>query len=369
MDKRYQIFVSSTYTDLREERQRVIQTLMEMDCIPSGMELFPAADEEQWEFMKKVIDDCDYYLLIIGGRYGSLTSEGLSYTEKEYDYAVEKGIKVIALIHGKPEEIPSGKSESEPELREKLNKFRGKVAQSRIVKFWEKASDLPGIVALSLSKTIKMYPAVGWVRADQIASTELLNEVNELRKNKERLETEVEKLKSRLEGSAFTAQEEADFNYIYSRIKGFQQAKCHVSRSDDKKNPNKGCFIKYSLIKALYRFIMEPDERAFRKGNVYDILNLLPKQVLESKSFSRYLRQGYTFDNFHLQERTKSLLATLGLLTPHVYTDEKGFGGKEVVTAFRFSEKLFRFISWLDYYDKVKDEPDIEFVEFLESAH
>ncbi len=55
---------------------------MEMDCIPAGMELFPAIDEGQWEFIKKVIDDCDYYLLIIGGRYGSVAEDGLSYTEK-----------------------------------------------------------------------------------------------------------------------------------------------------------------------------------------------------------------------------------------------------------------------------------------------
>ena len=99
MDKRYQIFVSSTYADLKEERQRVIQALMEMDCIPAGMELFPAADEEQWLFIKKVIDDCDYYLLVLGGRYGSTTSDGISYTEKEFDYAVSIGLKVVALIH------------------------------------------------------------------------------------------------------------------------------------------------------------------------------------------------------------------------------------------------------------------------------
>ncbi|AHK17554.1 DUF4062 domain-containing protein [Thalassolituus oleivorans] len=103
MDKRYQVFVSSTYADLKEERQHVIQALMEMDCIPAGMELFPAADEEQWEFIKKVIDDCDYYLLVIGGRYGSTTDDGISYTEKEFDYAVQKGLKVVALIHGAPD--------------------------------------------------------------------------------------------------------------------------------------------------------------------------------------------------------------------------------------------------------------------------
>ena len=124
MEKRYQVFVSSTFADLEDERQKVIQTLMELDCIPSGMEIFLAADEEQWEFIKKIIDDCDYYLLIIGGRYGSATHDGISYTQKEYEYAIERGMKVIALLHGNPGEIPTNKSESDPQLREKLQGFR-----------------------------------------------------------------------------------------------------------------------------------------------------------------------------------------------------------------------------------------------------
>ena len=148
MDKRYQVFVSSTYADLRQERQRVIQTLMEMDCIPSGMELFPAVDEEQWEFIKRIIDDCDYYLLIIGGRYGSTTSEGLSYTEKEYDYAIGNGIKVIALLHANPDDISVAKSDIDPELRRRLKSFREKVAKNRLVKFWKNAEELPRLVAL-----------------------------------------------------------------------------------------------------------------------------------------------------------------------------------------------------------------------------
>jgi hypothetical protein len=195
MDKRYQVFVSSTYADLQQERQRVIQTLMEMDCIPSGMELFPAADEEQWEFIKRVINDCDYYLLIIGGRYGSTTPEGISYTEKEYDYAIEKGVKVIALLHSNPDDIPVGKSEIVPELRGRLKAFREKVSKNRLVKFWKAADELPGLVALSLSKTIKTYPAIGWIKADQAATTDLLNEVNELRKKNEDLQRQVIELR------------------------------------------------------------------------------------------------------------------------------------------------------------------------------
>ena len=68
-DKRYQVFVSSTYDDLQDERKEVMQALLELDCIPAGMELFPASSEDQWSLIKRVIDDCDYYILIIGGRY------------------------------------------------------------------------------------------------------------------------------------------------------------------------------------------------------------------------------------------------------------------------------------------------------------
>lgn len=187
MDKRYQIFISSTFTDLKEERQAVMQALMEMDCIPAGMELFPAADEEQLIFIKKIIDDCDYYVLILGGRYGSVTEDGISYTEKEFDYAVEKGKKVVALIHGAPDQLPVSKSDVSDVARAKMSDFRRKVSTGRMVKFWNDLDQLPGLVVLSLQKTIKMYPAPGWVRGNQAASSDVLNQINELRIENERL--------------------------------------------------------------------------------------------------------------------------------------------------------------------------------------
>jgi hypothetical protein len=134
-EKRFQVFISSTYTDLQEERRKVMQTIMEMDCIPAGMELFPAVDEEQFNFITKIIDDCDYYIIIIGGRYGNLTDEGISYTEKEYDYAVAKGIKVLAFLHRRTRSIPVDKSEALPEAQAKLSAFREKVSSGRLVTY------------------------------------------------------------------------------------------------------------------------------------------------------------------------------------------------------------------------------------------
>jgi hypothetical protein len=188
MDKRYQVFISSTFTDLQEERAKVQQAVMELECIPAGMEAFPAIDEDQFEFIKKVIDDCDYYLLVIGGRYGSVSEEvGLSYTEMEYDYAVSKGIKVIVFLHEDPDSLPVRKSEQSDESKKKLSAFRQKASTGRLVRFWSNADELPGLVSTSLSKTIRTYPAVGWVRANTLASSEVYKELNDIRKENDRL--------------------------------------------------------------------------------------------------------------------------------------------------------------------------------------
>ena len=185
--KRYQVFISSTYTDLIEERRRVYDALTKVDCIPAGMEQFAALDEEQFEFIKKVIDDCDYYLVIIGGRYGSLAPDGLAYTEKEYDYAVSKGIKVIALLHGEPRSLSEAKIELDPDARKKLEDFRKKVQTGRLVSYWKNPDQLAGEALAAMVKVIKVYPAVGWVRGDQAASLDVLNELNALRKENQTL--------------------------------------------------------------------------------------------------------------------------------------------------------------------------------------
>jgi hypothetical protein len=86
MDKRYQVFISSTFIDLKDERQAVLRAILELDHMPAGMELFPAADDSAWQLIKDVIDASDYYVLIIGGRYGSLDETGLSSHRKTAPY-------------------------------------------------------------------------------------------------------------------------------------------------------------------------------------------------------------------------------------------------------------------------------------------
>lgn len=197
MDKRYQVFVSSTYTDLIEERQLVTKTLLTMNCIPAGMEMFPASDEAQFEFIKRVLNDCDYYLLILGGRYGTLTTEGeISYTEREYDYAVDESITVVAILHRDPDSLPRNKTELTAKAQKKLEAFREKVSKGRMVSFWDDSTGLQGQVALGMINAISQFPGVGWIRADKAASDDLLNHNYSLREERDALKRQLEEATS-----------------------------------------------------------------------------------------------------------------------------------------------------------------------------
>ena len=218
MEKRYQVFVSSTYDDLEKERQEVMRALLELDCIPAGMELFPASDDDQWSLIKKVIQESDYYIVIIGGRYGSIGPDGFSYTEMEYRYAVECGKPVSAFLHKRPDSIPSGKTEKDSDGIKRLNEFRA-FAQAKMCRFWETPADLGAVVSRSLTQLIKSHPATGWVKADQVPSKSSVEEILRLRKMVEDLEAELERVKMEPPkgvGDLAQGEEEYEVNFSFS---------------------------------------------------------------------------------------------------------------------------------------------------------
>ncbi|MBW8825494.1 MAG: DUF4062 domain-containing protein [Acidobacteria bacterium] len=196
-ERRFQVFVSSTYLDLLAERQAVIHALLSCDAFPAGMELFPAADDDAWTLIQRVIDDSDYYLLVVGGKYGSVDPvDDVSYTEKEYDHAVARGKPVLAFLHGDPGQIPAKLTERSEDMQAKLDAFRKKVEGSKHVKYWTSADGLAGQVALSFNRFAKQYPAVGWIRADQATETESLRALSEARTRIDELERQVKTIRT-----------------------------------------------------------------------------------------------------------------------------------------------------------------------------
>lgn len=194
MEIKHQIFVSSTFKDLIDERKEVIHALLELDCIPAGMELFPAADEDAWSLIKEIIDGCDYYVLILAGKYGSTNDSGIGYTEMEFDYAVSKGKPIICFLHENIENLPASKVESSDTGKAKLMEFRKK-AESKHCKYWSTPHELGGKVSRSLIKLKKRHPSPGWVPGIYATDPNLLTELETLRKKV--AEFEYQNLKSK----------------------------------------------------------------------------------------------------------------------------------------------------------------------------
>lgn len=99
MRKKLQVFISSTYQDMKEERQKAVEAILAAGHIPAGMELFASENAEQWTVIQRWIRESDVFLILLGGRYGSIepTSQK-SYTHREYEYAVEKKKPIVSVV-------------------------------------------------------------------------------------------------------------------------------------------------------------------------------------------------------------------------------------------------------------------------------
>lgn len=192
-EKKLQVFVSSTYTDLIEERQAAVEAILSSGNIPAGMELFAAGDESQMTVIKRWIDESDIYLLILGGRYGAIEkNSGKSYTQLEYEYALEQKKPLFAVVitdKGLDVKIEKLKKDAlEQEVPQKLKEFR-QVVLSNISRFWDDKKDIKIAIHETLADFGYRKELIGWIRADkaidagplaeQIAA--LVKENNELR--------------------------------------------------------------------------------------------------------------------------------------------------------------------------------------------
>jgi len=194
---KYQVFISSTYSDLKGEREGVIKAILEMYHIPIGMEMFSAEDEDQWEIIRRTIEVSDYYILILGLRYGSKTSEGISFTQKEYEYALEQKIPILAFVMSEGVSLPKDKRDDN--LTE-INEFRNTVLKnSKMSQFWTNRDELIKNVSISLMKQIMQKPGVGWVRGDKTNSEETLSkELATLSKENRELREVIADLESKI---------------------------------------------------------------------------------------------------------------------------------------------------------------------------
>lgn len=203
--KKLQVFVSSTYVDLKEERQAAVEAILNAGHIPAGMELFAAGDQSQMEVIRRWIDESDVYLLILGGRYGSIEPEsGKSYIHLEYEYAIEKGKPHFALVitdKGLDDKVEKDKRlVLEQDNNKELKAFKQFVTEKKVVRFWNDVRDIKYFILESLNEFEKREDLIGWIKGDQaVNSGEIAEQLARLLKENAELR---EKLANQSKGEA-----------------------------------------------------------------------------------------------------------------------------------------------------------------------
>lgn len=200
--KKLQIFISSTFIDLQEERQAAVEAVLAAGHIPAGMELFKAGNDSQLDTIKRWIDESDVYMLILGGRYGSIEpNSGKSYTHLEYEYAISKEIPVFAVVlndEALEEKVKTlGTAAIETANGPIYNEFKESVLK-RISRFVREVKDIKLALLETVSDFQQRYQFTGWVSGKDIPDTEqLYKDLARLTAENEKLKQGVQQLKTK----------------------------------------------------------------------------------------------------------------------------------------------------------------------------
>lgn len=174
-----QVFVSSTYTDLKKERMLVNEVLLKNGCVPAEMDYFTASSRPSWEMVKTLIRESDFFLLIVAGRYGSIKKDEagnfVSFTEMEYNYAVALNKPIVAFLHDRLDDLASKNSERSEDGIRLLETFRKKVKNAgRTVSFWNNEVTLAEEISASIQKLKDEHLRGGWFRSDPEDNLEIV---------------------------------------------------------------------------------------------------------------------------------------------------------------------------------------------------
>lgn len=199
LKKKLQVFISSTYIDLKDERQAAVEAILDAGHIPAGMELFKSGNEDQLKTIKRWIDESDVYLLILGGRYGSLDTEnGKSYTHLEYEYAVGKGMPVFAVVLSDSWLFTKAAKQGRENVFEqaepsKYEQFKVLV-HSKVIRPADDLKDIKLAVHTTMNEFKELYQFSGWVKGSEVEdNSEIIKENRVLLKENKKLKELVEK--------------------------------------------------------------------------------------------------------------------------------------------------------------------------------
>lgn len=137
------IFISSTFTDLQQHRKSVWEILEKYDVHVLGMEQFGARTEAPIQTCLNAVERADIYIGIIAYRRGSVNSDtGKSFTQMEYEKAVELNKEVLIYLINENDSLVKSGDIDFGEARENLLQFKQVLKEKHTVDFFCSPEDL-----------------------------------------------------------------------------------------------------------------------------------------------------------------------------------------------------------------------------------
>jgi hypothetical protein len=176
------IFISSTFSDLKEHRRKLWDLLTTYNIEISGMEEFGARNEPSLETCIKEVLKTDIYIGIIGFRYGSIDKKtNKSYTEIEYLNALNSGKEILIYL------IDDVNCKISPSCidfvnHDKLNKFKSKLKEAHTIDTFIDKDDLVKKIDKKIKSILPKESIIKGFRPKEINCS--LHYINNLEKNK-----------------------------------------------------------------------------------------------------------------------------------------------------------------------------------------
>lgn len=180
MKASFTIFVCSTFSDLSQEREGVLDAIRRLKLQHDSMEFFGARAEQPIETCLQEVRESDVLVVIVGHRYGSIVPElGISYSEAEYSEGFR--LKKPCLVYMRDENVPilPKQMERDPEKLKLLERWKETLQSRHTVATFQEGNRLAVQVAADLARTIQDLEEVAKARSTARieGGTALLTEV------------------------------------------------------------------------------------------------------------------------------------------------------------------------------------------------
>ena len=189
MHTKYLFYISSTLDDVKGERKELVRIISELGSIPVVMDAFDITREEDRRIIRKVIEECDYFINLTAYKGGVMVDTDSS-LELEYSYAVKAGKPVLALLIGEKARWKESKKENTEAAAKALEVFKKKLRTHKH-ETWINQSDLRHKALELITREMNLNPGRGWVPSTEAIDPCVANELSRLIRENDVLKSQI----------------------------------------------------------------------------------------------------------------------------------------------------------------------------------